>query len=192
MLQRAGNDNLSRNTDRVRFEIVLGGFASGIIVQCRPQESSGRCGGKSPLCQNWHWTRMAVYYFFSDGNISRKKRSVNDAPSSIYRAKFRANPNHTYLCKAPRRSCKRIEPSSVSGCFVAVRRDKRFLGFLRFVHSFETISNRIRFLPATVSRRRTDVCIAVVEIPFDNRGLYFGLDVKATSDGVGENSRGSQ
>lgn len=47
-------------------------------------------------------------------------------------------------------------------------------------------------MSASVSRRQADVCITVVEIQYDVRNLYVGLEVSATSDGVKASSRGSR
>lgn len=85
----------------------------------------------------------------------------------------------------------RIKLSSTSGCYVSVRRERiLFLFFLRLAHLCVISSNLIKFKQVLVSRKHTNVCRTVVEIPYDIGGLYVGLDVRATSVGAEVSSRG--
>lgn len=120
------------------------------------------------------------------------ERSMNDVPSSRITAKCGATPNRTRVFKSPRQSYKRIEPSSASGCFDAVRKEGKLFRFMRFARSRGIISDRIKCTPVSVSRIQTDVCINVVEISYDTRILYVSLDVRAKSVDVGANYRGSR
>lgn len=117
---------------------------------------------------------------------------MKDVPSSMSKARFGVIPNHSLLCKLPRRRCKRIKLSYESGCFVAVRREIRLFRFIRFAYSCGIISDRTRFMPSPVSRRHTDVWISVVEIPYGSKRLYVGLEVRTTSIDVGADSRSSR
>lgn len=118
------------------------------------------------------------------------RQSIKDVPSSIATARCGATPNHASVCKLSRRSCKRIEPSSVKGCFVAVRRKERLFRLLQLAHYCEITSDWIKYIPALVSRRLTDICVSFVETTYNIRSLYPALDLRATSVGVGANSYG--
>lgn len=63
---------------------------------------------------------------------------------------------------------------------------------MRFSHFCGISSDRTTFTPAPVSGKHMDSCIAAVDISYDNRSLYVGLDVRATSIDVGANFKGSR
>lgn len=116
------------------------------------------------------------------------KWPMNDVPSSIFMAKYIATPNHTRVCKPPRQSLRRIKPSIVGDCFVAVRKVGRLFRFMWLSQSRGIIFDQIKFMPAPVSRRQTSTCMAVVKIPYDIQSLYVVLDVRALSVGAQANS----
>lgn len=113
--------------------------------------------------------------FCSKGKMLCTKWSIREVPSSMLTAMCGAISNQTRVCESSRRRCRRIKPSNVSSCLVAVRREDRLFCFIRFAHSYGTNSDRIKFMPAPVSRRHTNVCIIVVKIPYDSRSVYIGL-----------------
>lgn len=104
-------------------------------------------------------------------------------------ARCGATLNDTLFCKLPRRKCRRNKPSILRGRFFAVRRERTSFYFMRWDHSCETIFAGMKSTAAPVSRRLVDVCTTVVEIPYDIRGLYNGLNVRATSAVAEEKSK---
>lgn len=130
--------------------------------------------------------------FCSDGNITCMSRSMSNVPSSIFRASCGAILSHTQVCKSPRQRCKRTRPSNTFGSFVAVRRVETLFGYMRLTHSCGIISDRIKFMQDSVSSSRTDVFTSLVKNPYNVRTLYVGLDLRATTAGVGTNARGSR
>lgn len=117
--------------------------------------------------------------FRSDWNIRRVKLSIKVVLGSRSTARCRATPNHTRVCIFPKQLCKRIESSIVSRCFVAVGKMKILYKFVRLFLVCKTTFNKIKFMSATVSRRKTTKCVVVVEIPYGTRRLYAGQDVRA-------------
>lgn len=124
------------------------------------------------------------------GNTPRLKRSIKDVSNSMFMAKHGAITNDTRVCKLLSRRCKKINPSNVDSCFVAVQRGGGYLDFMRIARSCGIISDRIGFILAPVLRGQTDVCLTVVEIPCDIQNLYAALIVRATSVNVRANFKG--
>lgn len=52
--------------------------------------------------------------------------------------------------------------------------------FMRLLYSFEIISDWTKSTLASASRIQTAVCLFVVEVLYDIRGLYVGLVVRAS------------
>lgn len=72
-----------------------------------------------------------------------------------------------------------------------IRKERRLFCFMRHAHLFLIVSDRIKFTPAFTSTRQTEAYRTVVEIPYNMQSLYASLDVRASSVGVKESSRGS-
>lgn len=128
----------------------------------------------------------------SKGNMSRTKESIKKFSSSMLTAKRDAASNHTRACKPTKWKCRRVKPSNVSGCLVAVLREGRLFLSMRLIHSSGIISNLIKFMPAPVSRRQMAVCMIVVELSYDIQSLYNVLKVRAMLDEIEMNCRGSR
>lgn len=114
---------------------------------------------------------------------------MKEVPSSMLTATYGAIPSHTRVSRSPRRRGKRINSFYVCGCFVAVWREGGVFRFIRFVHSYRTIHDRVTFLRAPASRRNMDVFITVVDISYAHQSFLVSVKTRVTSIYVGANFR---
>lgn len=128
--------------------------------------------------------------FRSEGKLSRIKRQWKKHQILCWWLGVALFLSHICVCKSPRRICRRTEPSNVCSCVVAVRREGRIYCFIMFAHLHGISSDRTMFMPASVLKRHTHVCLTAAQISYYDRGSYVGLEVRVTPADVGANSRG--
>lgn len=90
-----------------------------------------------------------------------------------------ATSSHMREHKLPRRRCRRINPSSGRGSFVAEQIVGWLPRFITWFHSLESTEGLITFTPAPVSKRQFAVYITLAVVPYEILSLYVGLDIKS-------------
>lgn len=103
---------------------------------------------------------------------------VNKVRIKISTARCGATPNHTRVPELPKRICGRIDPSSGSDSFVAVRNVRRLSSFKQKVQFFESIEKQITFAPVSVTKRQFFVSRTVTFVLYDKQNSYVGLTIK--------------